>query len=196
MGNNVQQQVGNNVQQPAPQMGNVQQQAAPPQGAGNNGWNLYHQWQNPPQWIMNLLADPYQGVQQFDNLRRIFRTETNFMQLLGMLQPNSIHRPLMEDPTNTPSLLRMLFSPDGFLRSVLHGRILAILNFVPNTRITAGQTPGGGLGQRHIINEQSIDFIIDTFVRILVRFGLPRQVAHVLALCTIVFADRLPFCEL
>ncbi len=190
-------QVGNNVQQPAPhQVGNNVQQPAPPQ-VGNNDWNLYHQWQNPPQWVMNLLVDPYQGVQQFDNLRGIFRTEPNFRQLLGMLQPNSPRWPLMQDPTNTPSLLRMLFSPDGFLHSLIHGRILAILNFVPNTRITAGQTPGpGSLGQRHVINEQSIDFIIDTFVRILVRYGLGQPIALVLALCTIVFADRMPFCEL
>jgi hypothetical protein len=187
--------VGNNVQQVAPpQVGNNVQQAAPPQ-VGNNDWNLYHQWQNLPQWARNLLVDPYQRVQQFDNLRSIFSTEPNFMQLLGMLQPNSPHRQLMRDDTNTPSMLRMLFSPDGFLHSLIHGRVLAILNFVPNTRIAAGQTPGS-LGQRHVINEQSIDFIIDTFVRILVRYGLGRPVALVLALCTIVFADRMPFCEL
>lgn len=101
----------------------------------------------------------------------------------------------MEDTTNTPSLLRMLFSPDGFLHSLIHGRILAILYFVPNTRISAGHTPVS-LGERHIIDEQSIDFIIDLFARILVRYGIGRQVALVLALCTIVFADRMPFCEL
>ena len=177
-----------NIQQAQPQgvLQNVQQ-AQPAQGV------LQNVQQAQPQGVLQNVQQA-QGLYQFaySNLQQLPVAAQNVRQDLP-----DIVRPIFQELAEfmslgelsrdrnrmlSPDADRMVFSPDGNLYDLLEARILALLSFVPDTRLTQGE--------RHLA-EMCIEFIVDIFASMLVAYGVAHPIAMIIAISTIVFGNRM-----
>ncbi|KAL7432636.1 hypothetical protein ACHAXM_007145 [Skeletonema potamos] len=87
---------------------------------------------------------------------------------------------------------RNLFSPDGWMPHLNSAKVIAILNFVGDTRLI--------MGQRHVIGngdgtfrEPCLETVIKIFASVFAIFGVHFDVARIISRCIIVFANRMAF---
>jgi len=85
---------------------------------------------------------------------------------------------------------RNLFSPDGWLPYLGSGRVLAVLNFISDTRSNPRAVNGNSDGT---FVEPCLETIIGVFAAIFAIFGVEISVARIIARCIIVFSNRMPF---
>ena len=153
-----------NVQQAQPAQGvlqNVQQAQGLYQFAYSNLQQLPVAAQNVRQDLPDIVRPIFQELAEFMSLGELSRDRNRML---------------------SPDADRMVFSPDGNLYDLLEARILALLSFVPDTRLTQGE--------RHLA-EMCIEFIVDIFASMLVAYGVAHPIAMIIAISTIVFGNRM-----
>eukprot|EP00985_Skeletonema_marinoi_P021491 scaffold13203_cov140-Skeletonema_marinoi.AAC.4 len=142
---------------------------------------------DPAEW--NILQ--YIGVDSVRDLPRyLLNARANnligpMVEVCDAFQQLRRHRFIKEG--NIP---RNLFSPDGWLPYLGSGKVLAVLNFIGDTRSNPRAVNGNSDGT---FVEPCLETIIKVFAAIFAIFGVEISVARIIARCIIVFANQMPF---